>query len=253
MDNQKLKKRPRHGYGFIYCYTSPSGKKYIGQTRTSLYERAKKNGKGYDGCTAFANAIKKYGWENFTVEILAELPLDVLNEAEINYIIELDTTNREKGYNIATDAYNYLATISRIPVYSYDEYTGDFIERFDSIAAAEQAMQVHHGSIRRILNQYNHHVRHRIWTTEFLEQAPIVEKTKQPNSKHIYMYDSKTGELVAEYNSIREAARLSGYNRWTIQEHTGRQHIKLGKWHTFSTEKYENLFKGESSTTIQQE
>ena len=34
---------PKKGYGYIYKYTSPSGKSYIGQTIHSLQERAGKN------------------------------------------------------------------------------------------------------------------------------------------------------------------------------------------------------------------
>ena len=50
MDNQKLSIKPRNGYGFVYKYTSPSGKIYIGKTKTTLKERAKNNAKGYKGC-----------------------------------------------------------------------------------------------------------------------------------------------------------------------------------------------------------
>ena len=49
-----FERQPRKGYGFIYMYTSPSGKKYIGQTIKSLKERAKtKSGVGYKDCTLF--------------------------------------------------------------------------------------------------------------------------------------------------------------------------------------------------------
>ena len=58
MDNQTLSIMPKHGFGFIYCYTSPSGKKYIGKTKTSLKTRAENNQRGYKGCTAFYNAIQ---------------------------------------------------------------------------------------------------------------------------------------------------------------------------------------------------
>lgn len=242
MDDQTLKRKPQTGYGFVYCYTSPSGKQYIGKTINSLQQRAGLNGKNYQGCTAFYKAIKKYGWESFSVEILKEVPLDRLDETEVQLIIYYNTTDPEKGYNIVSERQEYLASFKRIPVYSYDGKTGKFIERFDSISDAERAMSVHYGSIRRILNQLSHHVKGRVWTTEYTETVPIVANNQQANSVHIYMYDSKTGELLHEYASIREAARESGYNRWTIQEYVGRKNVKYGKKHTFRTEKLENLF-----------
>ena len=65
MNDKLLRKYPKDGYGFIYCYTSPSNKKYIGQTIKSLKERAKNNGNGYLNCTIFFRAIQKYGFEKF--------------------------------------------------------------------------------------------------------------------------------------------------------------------------------------------
>lgn len=249
MDNQTLSVRPRNGYGFIYCYTSPSGKKYIGQTRTTLKERAKMNAKGYKGCKAFYKAIEKYGWENFLVEILEEVPLDVLNETEIQYILYYDTVNKEKGYNIMQESYDYLASFKRIPVYSYDEKTGKYLENFASIAEAERAMGVHYGSIRRVLNIPNRHTKNRLWRTEKFDSVEIIPNNIQANSIRVYMYDSITGEFLQEFSSVREAARITGYNRCTIQEHVSRNNVKKGKKHTFKNYKVGNLY-NESSTTI---
>lgn len=207
MDNQILSKKPRYGYGFIYCYTSPSGKKYIGQTRTTLKHRAGANGKSYQGCSAFNNAIKKYGWENFQAEILEEVPLDVIDETEINYILDYDTINPNFGYNIVQERCKYMATLRHIPVYSYDEFTGEFLESYSSIAEAERAMNVHAGSIRRTLNQLNHHVKQRVWMTEKFEQIKVIPKNVQATSKKVYMYDSKTGQYLQEFDSLRAAAK----------------------------------------------
>ena len=59
--------------GIIYMATSPSGKSYIGQTTRSIDDR--KIGHACDAEThdyAFANAIKKYGIDNFEWKILYE-------------------------------------------------------------------------------------------------------------------------------------------------------------------------------------
>lgn len=249
MDNQKLSVKPRNGYGFIYCYTSPSGKKYIGKTKTSLKERSKNNAKGYKGCSAFYNAIQKYGWENFEVEILEEVPIDVLDDIEVEYILMYDTSNKEKGYNIVTDRQEFIRIFNQIPVYSYNGETGEFIERFESVAAAERVMGVYRGSIRRILNDPLHHVKGRLWKTEKFNKVEVIKNNNQPTSLTVYIYDAKTGEFLQGFSSVREAARETGYNRSTIQEQLSKNVVKHAKKYIFRYFKVENLF-NESSTTI---
>lgn len=81
-----------------------NGKSYIGKTKTPLEKRkwghlnnAKKGVK-----SAFYNAIRKYGEENFKFIILDELKLhrsDVLNHKE-KYYISLFNTVAPNGYNM---------------------------------------------------------------------------------------------------------------------------------------------------------
>ena len=58
---------------YIYMYTAPNGKKYVGQTRTSLEKRRKDDyGTGYVGSPCFWNAIQYFnGLNNFTLTILS--------------------------------------------------------------------------------------------------------------------------------------------------------------------------------------
>lgn len=90
----------------IYCITCKSnGKRYIGQTFAGFENRWKQHYK-----TAFSNknvdrdkplyrSIRKYGWENFTKEILCECKPDQLDEKEQFYIKEYKTLH-PKGYNL---------------------------------------------------------------------------------------------------------------------------------------------------------
>lgn len=93
--------------GLIYMFTSPSGKKYIGQTNKSFETRkaghlskALKNDFKYS-CPAFHNAIRKYGIENFKEEILFDgiNDQDKLDEHEYKSIIEHNTIS-PNGYNL---------------------------------------------------------------------------------------------------------------------------------------------------------
>lgn len=89
----------------IYKATSPSGKFYIGLTSQTVRAR-------WDAhCTTAARyrtahplwcAIRKYGKAAFTLEELEKVPdLDAANAAEIRWIAELRSTEREIGYNIS--------------------------------------------------------------------------------------------------------------------------------------------------------
>ena len=98
----------------IYKYTSPSEKVYIGQTMHSLALRARgPAGAGYRHSSHFYAAIQKYGGlSNFKLEILKDnLTLEEANYWERYYIAMYDSTNREKGYNIAPGGNNSAMSI----------------------------------------------------------------------------------------------------------------------------------------------
>lgn len=54
----------------VYAHVSPSHKVYIGITSKNPKYRWR-NGKGYDGCIKFHNAILKYGWDDIEHYIIA--------------------------------------------------------------------------------------------------------------------------------------------------------------------------------------
>lgn len=95
------------GY-LVYCFTAPSGKCYVGQTK-NLARRIKKHQRDED-CTAFFRAIKKYGFENFNQTILIDnLSVDEANYWEDFYIKVLNTL-APNGYNLRTGGRNYIAS-----------------------------------------------------------------------------------------------------------------------------------------------
>jgi group I intron endonuclease len=85
--------------GVIYCLTSPSGKKYIGQTKRSVERRLREHSKCSPGCVALNNAIEEYGFENFVCETLL-----IVNDAMLDFyevkLIEMYDTVSPNGYNI---------------------------------------------------------------------------------------------------------------------------------------------------------
>lgn len=86
----------------VYCHTNKAnGKMYIGITSKENQKRRWLGGSGYKLCPYFYAAIKKYGWDGFTHEVLETgLTEEEASEAERLYIDFYDTDKKYKGYNI---------------------------------------------------------------------------------------------------------------------------------------------------------
>ena len=85
----------------IYMHRNKiNGKVYIGQTKQNLSQRFR-NGKGYEKCTYFYRAIKKYGWDNFEHIILEEniSTPEEANNREKYWIKYYNSNIGSKGYN----------------------------------------------------------------------------------------------------------------------------------------------------------
>lgn len=98
----------------IYMHKNKiNSKVYIGQTCQSPNRRWR-NGNGYlrnQNGTHFANAIKKYGWDNFEHIILkTDLTKDEANYYETKYIKEFKSSDRNFGYNQTLGGEGMVAT-----------------------------------------------------------------------------------------------------------------------------------------------
>jgi group I intron endonuclease len=82
-------------------------------------ERRWREGEGYKECTAFYNAIKKYGWHSFTHEILAVgLDFDTACDMEKHYIQKFNSLVEGNGYNLESGGCvkHTLSEISRAKI-----------------------------------------------------------------------------------------------------------------------------------------
>lgn len=88
-------------YGFIYITTNLiNGKRYIGQTS---FKRGETKNEIYLGSGKYLKeAIKKYGTDSFTKEIIfVAQTLDDLNWAERHFIEQFDAVNSREFYNVS--------------------------------------------------------------------------------------------------------------------------------------------------------
>ena len=84
----------------IYCFINKINKKrYVGQAK-SIYTRYRKHFRGESDAPKFENAVKKYGWNNFDIEILEECAVESLDDREEYWILFYKTLDDDYGYNI---------------------------------------------------------------------------------------------------------------------------------------------------------
>lgn len=86
----------------IYCIThKESGKQYVGQTRSSpgarwsQHKSDAKCGRGH----IISNAVRKYGHEAFSFDVIEQCSIDRLNDLEALWIEKLGTVS-PSGYNL---------------------------------------------------------------------------------------------------------------------------------------------------------
>ncbi|MBQ7704233.1 MAG: GIY-YIG nuclease family protein [Selenomonadaceae bacterium] len=85
--------------GTIYKYTNLiNGKIYIGQTTQKLSRRMSKH-RNSKSTSGIDGALKKYGEENFKIEVVEKCPVEQLGEREIYWIAFYDCKS-PKGYNL---------------------------------------------------------------------------------------------------------------------------------------------------------
>lgn len=192
----------------VYKHTSPSGKVYIGITKLKPEYRWN-NGKGYrEDQILFYRAIKKYGWDNFTHEILYKnlLEKDAKN-LEISLIKQYKALNM--SYNITDGG---------------DGGRGLHGKRKKHSEEAKRKMSISRKGLF-IGNKNPMYGRH--------ETNPAYGKfgKEHPASKVVYQY-SLTGEFIAKWDSMTEAAKSLGKTQREVTHITaccnGRSKTALG-------------------------
>lgn len=84
----------------VYKLTLTDGRVYIGMTHQPLSHRCRKD--GYAGCPSMGKAIAEYGWDAFSVSVIADrLTKTDAERIEKENIALFDSTNPLKGFNVA--------------------------------------------------------------------------------------------------------------------------------------------------------
>lgn len=158
--------------GIIYKITNKvNSKSYIGQTRYTLEFRWKQHIHKQDN-TYFHNAIRKYGADSFTREILEECNIEDLNSREIFYIAKFDTFNSGYNLTIGGDGNRRLILDNK-----YDEIKELYLSGFSSNKIAT-LYKVDKASIVKILRQLGVKIRSNKLNINKQELLELIEDYK---------------------------------------------------------------------------
>lgn len=191
----------------VYKHMTPSGKVYIGITGKDVNKRWL-NGRGYKRNNHFWNAIKKYGWENISYEILASnLSREEACEAEKMYICMFQSADQSKGYNLTFGGEKGAKHTAESRKKLSDSRKG---QRFNVgkpfTEERKRHLREHHADVRGEKNPNFG----KKWTKEqiAIRQSHMVYKygEENPSSKPILQIDMD-GNIVKRWCSIEEASK----------------------------------------------
>ena len=184
-----------------------NNKRYYGITCQNINERWR-NGKGYKNHknskkdTYFYNAINKYGWDNFTHEVLFDnLSKEEACLLEQCYIALYDTTNRNKGYNRTTggESFNHTADTKKALSDLYKGENNPFYGKHHT----EETKKMIGEKIKSERCGENHPMYGKHLTEETKQKISESHKGKNnPSSKSVYII-----ELDMTFDTITECAK----------------------------------------------
>lgn len=188
----------------IYMLTSPSGKKYIGQTINLKNRMQKYACNDSKGQVAIYRAIEKYGWKNFDVDILLEVKKNdkargVLNIFEYAFIKKVNTVY-PYGYNLTTGGDH-----SELSAYSREKIRLANIGRKPTaITKKNMSMSGLNMDVDK-REKINNAIRG--MSKEARERINIANKINKSVSVCQYLLD---GKLLNTYDSIKSASISTG-------------------------------------------
>lgn len=200
----------------VYRHISPSNKVYVGITSIGTQRRWGKNGRNYlkNNQPLFANAILKYGWDNFIHEIILEGISESHAKYTEKYLIKWYKTHN-MSYNITDGGDGLLGVISSNKgkfgkdcktsrlIFQYD-LDGNFICKWYGASDAARHLG-NKGKATNIIRaaKTKDQAFGYYWSREYTESF-------QGNPLHkrsVGQYNSKTFQLIRVYQSVKQASK----------------------------------------------
>lgn len=206
---------------FIYKYTFPNGKVYIGQT----YKGSGRYGTqfGYKGQLVY-RAMKKY--PNYKKEILEYCSLEEVDDRERFYIEKYKSMDKSFGYNRegggndskirskeTKDLISFLHGGESVVQYSLD---GKLIKRWNYASEAANELEINPDQIYKCCREKAKSAGGFLWAFAKDEKA-FLKKYNRSESRYkvVYQFD-KEGKLIKKWNSVDEIESQLGINHSSI-------------------------------------
>ena len=141
--------------GIIYRHIAPDGRSYIGRTSRRYYDRVTHSPWiSYEGSPKFAKAIEKFGWGNFTHEILAYGITDPQQLADLEYYYIKQFDSVHNGYNsISQDIYPISGADLWI-VFEEDQLYEEYITQGKSLSELAEEYGTTSANIYHYIKKY---------------------------------------------------------------------------------------------------
>lgn len=213
--------------GKIYCaHCITTGKKYIGQTtKNNLNLRISEHfvdSKKYNH--KFANALKKYGKDNFIWGIIEECEISLLNEKEIYWI---------ENYNTVVKGYNTSPGGGQPPEYICKQYLIEtpIKERKEikNLTKYCRENNLNVGHLHETLSgKRMHHKGYKLIprTNEEIEKYQKERKIREDSSRKGLKGD-KNGRAILNWNKVKQIREIHSYKQYKNQEIANMFMIKL--------------------------
>lgn len=252
----------------VYKHTSPSGKCYIGITCKPVEVRWR-NGRGYYGKTKksgkynhpyFVNAIDKYGWDNFTHEILyfnlEEKQAKILEIGLIKYYkkqnlsynitdggegvlgvkhkawnkgIKMPEDKKRYGFKMSDEAVEKirLSKIGKVvwpPPRAVNLYTADgqYLDTFERSSDLARYLNAAPSNVNQVC-LHNYNTVHGMQVRYHDDTYPLrnIDYYTKLESKEVVLFDNTTG-FEYEFKTIYAASRFTGIkDKYLIRVATG--------------------------------
>lgn len=195
----------------VYKITNKiTGKAYIGMTKN--VSRRWGRGSGYKKQPLFYEEIKKFGWDNFSKEIIAEgLSKEEAIAIEAQMISNENTIH--KGYNISNGMRDMVCS-PKIKVDKYDPKTGKLICTYESISDAANELNTSDSHISEACNGKHSVIAGYGWTYHG-EPYTKPDKITMMN-KRVLMIEKDTGIVLKSFRNAVEAADFVGCSKSII-------------------------------------
>lgn len=182
---------------------------YIGQS-SNLEERYKKHLHNINDNThqeIFYKALRKYGLENFSYEILEsfnDYSLERLNILEQKYIIQYNSLI-PNGYNMIPGGSNGAGIAKGIQIEQYT-LSGEYIQTYESAKQASDLLNINHSNICSCCRGERNFAGGYQWKYVNSDKEIFnIIKIETPIYEDIIQQYDKQNNLIAEYFSLSEA------------------------------------------------